>query len=278
VQVLRHKTAAHFLAQASHWLEQAEAENNLILGIAAFFESYGGQPKIEPYFLAVQDDGVIVGTALMPPPRRLLITRMPDPPVALLAEYLLAAKAQVSGVLGPRDCTRVFAENWRAHTGISSRLKMRERIYACASVIPPVLSAGYLRTATSDDESLLVEWVGEFCREAHTEDETAYMQSQIPTLIKKDCLYVWENGEVVSMADLRRETAHGIAVSLVYTPPRWRNKGYATSCVAQLTHRMIARGKDFCCLFTDLANPTSNGIYRRIGYREICNVDDWIFE
>jgi hypothetical protein len=70
----------------------------------------------------------------------------------------------------------------------------------------------------------------------HIEDEAAYMQSQIPNIIKKDCLYVWENGEVVSMADLRRETAHGIAVSLVYTPPRWRNRGYATSCVAQLTH------------------------------------------
>jgi predicted GNAT family acetyltransferase len=47
------------------------------------------------------------------------------------------------------------------------------------------------------------------------------------------------------MADLRRETAHGIAVSLVYTPPRWRNKGYASSCVASLTKRVLDNGKDF---------------------------------
>jgi predicted GNAT family acetyltransferase len=80
------------------------------------------------------------------------------------------------------------------------------------------------------------------------------------------------------MADLRRETAHGIAVSLVYTPPRWRNKGYASSCVASLTKRVLDNGKRFCCLFTDLANPTSNSIYQRIGYGEICDVDDWIFE
>lgn len=278
MQVIRHKTAADFLAQASPWLEEAEAENNLILGIAAFFKSYVGQLKIEPYYRTVHNDGTIVGAALMTPPRRLLITWMPVPAVALLAGHLLAEGAPVPGVLGPKDCARAFAENWRAKTGISSRVKMRERIYACASVIPPVSSPGSLRTATSKDESLLVKWAGEFCWEAHIEDETTYMQSQIPTLIKKDCLYVWENGEVVSMADLRRETAHGIAVSLVYTPPRWRNKGYATSCVANLTQRMLDNGKTFCCLFTDLANPTSNSIYQRIGYREICDVDDWIFE
>ncbi len=278
MNVVRHKTAADFLAQASHWLEQAEAENNLILGIAAFFKSSARQPKIEPYYLTVHNDGMIVGAALMTPPRRLLITRMPAPAVALLAGHFLTEGTPVPGVLGPKECTRAFAENWRANTGVSSRVKMCERIYACAAVIPSVSSPGFLRTATTEDESLLVKWAGEFCREAHIEDETTYMQSQIPILIKKDCLYVWENGEVVSMADLRRDTAHGIAVSLVYTPSRWRNKGYASSCVASLTKRMLDSGKKFCCLFTDLANPTSNSIYRKIGYREICDVDDWIFE
>ena len=278
MKLVRHKTGADFLAQAGNWLEQAEAENNLILGIAAFFKSNSNQPKIEPYFFTVEDDGIIVGAALMTPTRRLLITRMSDPTAALLADYLLAEGAPVPGVLGPKECARVFAENWIGKTGLSSRLKMSERIYACESVFMPILSRGNLRTATPDDESLLVHWAGEFCREAKIEDETAYTQAQLPKLIAKEWLYVWDDGEVVSMADFGRETAHGIAVSLVYTPPRWRNKGYATSCVASLTKRMLDNGKKFCCLFTDLANPTSNGIYQRIGYREICDFDDWIFE
>jgi uncharacterized protein len=278
VKVVRHKTAAEFLAKAGDWLEQAEAENNLILGIAAFFASYSGQVQAEPYFLTAQDDDMVVAAALMTPPHRLLITRMPDPAVTLLAEHLLAERASVPGVLGPRECARLFTENWVGRTGSSSRVKMRERIYACESVISPMSSRGYLRTATRDDEPLLFEWAGEFCREAKIDDETAYTQAQIPRLIAKEWLYVWDDGEPVSMADLRRETAHGIAVSLVYTPPRWRNKGYASSCVASLTKRMLDNGKRFCCLFTDLANPTSNSIYQRIGYGEICDVDDWTFE
>jgi uncharacterized protein len=278
VKVVRHKTAAEFLAKAGDWLEQAEAENNLILGIAAFFASYSGQVQVKPYFLTAQDDDMVVAAALMTPPRRLLITQMPHPAVTLLAEHLLTEEAPVPGVLGPKDCARLFAKNWASKTGSSSRLKMSERIYACESVIVPILSRGNLRTATSGDESLLVEWAGEFCREAKIEDETAYTQAQIPKIIAQERLYVWDDGEPVAMADLRRETAHGIAVSLVYTPPRARNKGYASSCVASVTKRMLDNGKRFCCLFTDLANPTSNGIYQRIGYREICDVDDWIFE
>ena len=278
MKVVRHKTAAEFLANAGNCLEQAEAENNLILGIASFFASYSRPVKDEPYLFTAQDQDMIVAAALMTPPDRLLITRMPHSAVTLLAEHLLAEGASVPGVLGPRECSRLFAEDWVDRTGSSSRLKMRERIYACESVLLPITSRGDLRTATRVDEALLLEWAGEFCREAKIEDETAYTQAQIPKIIAQERLYVWDDGEPVSMADLRRETAHGIAVSLVYTPPRWRNRGYASSCVASLTKRMLDNGKRFCCLFSDLANPTSNSIYQRIGYGEICDVDDWIFE
>lgn len=68
MKVVRHNTAAEFLAKAGDWLERAEAENNLILGIAAFFASFSGQVKVEPYLLTAQDDEMIVAGALMTPP------------------------------------------------------------------------------------------------------------------------------------------------------------------------------------------------------------------
>ena len=33
--------------------------------------------------------------------------------------------------------------------------------------------------------------------------------------------------------------------------------------------RLLEEGRSFCLLYTDLANPTSNAIYARIGYRGI---------
>ena len=40
---------------------------------------------------------------------------------------------------------------------------------------------------------------------------------------------------------------------------------------------LLDGGRRFCFLFTDLANPTSNSIYQRIGYRPVTDVDQWTF-
>jgi hypothetical protein len=36
-----------------------------------------------------------------------------------------------------------------------------------------------------------------------------------------------------------------------------------------LSARLLASGKRFCCLYTDVANPTSNAVYKRVGYAPI---------
>jgi len=46
--------------------------------------------------------------------------------------------------------------------------------------------------------------------------------------------------------------------------------------VATLTRDLLARGNRHCCLYTDLANPTSNSIYQRIGYRPLCDVGEYL--
>jgi predicted GNAT family acetyltransferase len=45
-----------------------------------------------------------------------------------------------------------------------------------------------------------------------------------------------------------------------------------------LTQQLLDGGRRFCFLFTDLANPTSNSIYQRIGYRPVSDVDLWSFD
>ena len=36
-------------------------------------------------------------------------------------------------------------------------------------------------------------------------------------------------------------------------------------------------GRRFCFLYTDLANPTSNAIYERIGYRRVAEAAEVVF-
>ena len=125
---------------------------------------------------------------------------------------------------------------------------------------------------------LLSQWCIQFCSDARIEDETVYFKAQLPSKIADGSLFIWENDDAVAMAGLEHETARGIAISWVYTPAHVRRRGYATACVATLTQSILDGGKKFCCLYTDLANPASNSIYQKIGYRPVCDVQDWIFE
>ena len=45
-----------------------------------------------------------------------------------------------------------------------------------------------------------------------------------------------------------------------------RGRGYASNLVAEVSQAALDGGRRFCFLFTDAANPTSNHVYREIGY------------
>ena len=74
------------------------------------------------------------------------------------------------------------------------------------------------------------------------------------------------NGEVVSMAGTAGETPNGSRVAWVYTPCALRGLGYGGAVTRFLTDRQLNHGKKFCFLYTDMANPTSNSIYKKLGY------------
>ena len=91
-------------------------------------------------------------------------------------------------------------------------------------------------------------------------------------------LAFWDDGAAVCIAGYGGPTPNGIRIGPVYTPPELRGRGYASALTAGVTQELLDGGKRFCFLFTDLANPTSNRIYERIGYRPVTDVDQWAFE
>jgi len=83
---------------------------------------------------------------------------------------------------------------------------------------------------------------------------------------------LWDvDGRPVSMAMLR-VPAFGVSrIGPVFTPRHDRGHGYGsavTAAAAQLAHRS---GTADVVLFADLANPTSNAIYQRIGFEPVAD-------
>ena len=136
-----------------------------------------------------------------------------------------------------------------------------------------------MRTARSYDFDLVTRWFAAFIREALREDGSAASEMADRWLNTPDrTLYLWEEEGPVSICGAAGRTPHGIRIGAVYTPPELRGHGYASNCVAAASQAQLDAGLRYCFLYTDLANPTSNRIYREIGYEPVCDVDEYRFE
>jgi predicted GNAT family acetyltransferase len=81
---------------------------------------------------------------------------------------------------------------------------------------------------------------------------------------------------VVSLV-ARKEPVFGVSrVGPVYTPPELRGRGYAGALTAHVSRRILDAGER-ACLYTDLANPTSNKIYAAIGYEPVADFVEYTF-
>ncbi len=276
------QTADDFLQVVEPTLAANEAANNLMYGMALRARHFPERFKTPPYFAAVQQQGQLLAAALLTPPYPLQVFSVADPAAAfeLLAQDLRQHHWPVSGVLGPSPAALAFAEIWQRRYGQAYRLEDHERVYELRQVIWPPQPAGAMRPATSADLELLAGWLFSFWREAipqepHTPTE-ALEAAQIK-IIDHD-YYVWDTGQVVALAGRSRPTPHGYCIGPVYTPPQYRGQGYASALTAALSQLLLDGGKKFTMLFTNLANPTSNSIYQKIGYRPICDFDKYRFE
>jgi predicted GNAT family acetyltransferase len=265
--VERHADAERFLEAAQNWLLEAEVENNLPLGMALNWR--GRQPTDPPpYWATVHDENGIVGCACRTPPHLLVLSRMPAAAIAPLMEDVGRVYPSLNGVNGPTTDAEAFARAWIARHGGASRTRFRMRLHELTSVSFPVpLPAGSLRNATEADLPLAREWVDAFVRDVGLPIAVPDMAQR---LIGRERLFFWvDAGHACSMVASSRETRSGCAINMVYTPPQFRRSGYATAAVATLSDALLTAGRRFCCLYTDLANPTSNSIYAKIGYRPI---------
>ena len=272
--------ATGFLQDAQAMLEANEPANGLMLGISFRLQERPDAYKGPPYLATVRDDRGVVAMAVMTPPHRLLVYgTCPGltPAWTLVARDLLAHRWPVPGVLGPAAVAGEFARAWAAETRAAYSLRMQQRVYQLRRVNPIRRSPGHLRLAAEAEIDLVARWTLAFQQEALHEGTLVEAQEMAQRRVASREIYFWEDGRPVSMAASTRPTRHGISIGLVYTPGELRRHGYATSCVAALSQRLLDAGYRFCTLHTDLANPTSNHIYQEIGYTPVCDMHEYGF-
>ncbi|MBN9297710.1 MAG: GNAT family N-acetyltransferase [Filimonas sp.] len=281
MEIIYPPDAATFLESVKDVLLADEVNGNLLLGIADTLVknkfTYG---DAEPFFAIIYQEQQVALMAIMTPPHKLLLYKGHDcseEAIALLGKEVYAKLGNITGVNAERNLAQAFADKWAIIAGCNYTIEMQLRAFKLTHVNDYTRPAGMFRVALPEDLQIITQFIGEFSVEANAAVSADRVNETAKNGIANGEIYVWEDTTIVAIAKAARPTNNGMAIGYVYTPKLYRNKGYATAVVAELSKKVLASGKSFCTLYTDLSNPTSNSIYQKIGYQPVSDNVNYSF-
>ncbi|MHB8332014.1 MAG: GNAT family N-acetyltransferase [Candidatus Dormibacteria bacterium] len=274
LRVERCSGPVELLERVRPMLVRQPVRNSLILSILERrrLESLPGR-----YWVASRD-GWEVGAAMQSPLHMpALLTAMPTGAATALADVVAGTDAAgIPGVIAEAATAAAFAGQWSEATGAAVTPEEGERLYRLARLALPPAPGGRLRPAGDEDVPVLLEWWLAFSSETGAEGEVQAEQAVARDLLSQR-LFVWEDDGPRSMCRATPPVAGVSRIGAVYTPSQWRRRGYAAAAVASLCQRLQRQDGALPILYTQLANPTSNRIYRRLGFRAVAEVTRYRF-
>ncbi|MGW3938442.1 GNAT family N-acetyltransferase [Streptomyces phaeochromogenes] len=267
-----------FLARAGDFLRSRPGPHVMQLTWAERVRKRGADAfgTEAPVFGVLEQAGEVTGTFYRLPPRSLGPSPLTPEQADSLAARLAALGHSPSRVSADRSTATAFAEAWQRHTGATPKLHATQvRLYGLGTLTPPEpLPAGRSRVLGEQDLDEAIFWCGEFSK-AVGEDVTINADTWAETRYADKRYTLWEtpDGTPVSIAGMNPLIGGQIQVDIVYTPAHLRGHGYAAAVSAEVSRAALAAGAKDVVLFADVANPTSNALYQRLGYRAIT---DWI--
>jgi GNAT superfamily N-acetyltransferase len=220
----------------------------------------------------VDDSGTVVGFAMQSPVTfHSAITPMTAQTAQALVEVMSNMAPDLPGVAGDAASAASFAGGWAEWRRTPATPVEGQRIYRLAALLPPVRVPGRLRPATNADRDTLVAHRVGF-HDDTGEPGALDPEAAVDRSLRVGRCLVWDDDGLVSSAVVTVPDAAVVRVGAVYTPPEHRRRGYASACVAATSAWVREHDRADCILYTQLANPISNAIYRAIGYEPVCEV------
>jgi GNAT superfamily N-acetyltransferase len=257
---------AWVLGEAKPFLASDPIRHNLILSL---LHARVVHPEPGRYWVAKEGDKVVGVIFQSPLNYPAVITPMGTGIILAMVDAVSDMNVVLPGVSGTAAAAASFAGQWTERQKSAAVPVQGLRLYEKIEVGEQVKANGRFRQAEPDDRNHLIPWVRQFRAEVGegATDPAAIVDRRLPA----GQIWLWDDGGPVSMIMHSDPFENAIRIQAVYTPSERRAHGYAGACVAEITKQLTDRGYR-CLLYTDLGNPVSNSIYRRIGYRAIAEV------
>ena len=250
------------LTDARAFLCSNPVAHNLILTL---LEARVARPEPGRYWLA-SGGRTVVGVVFQSPlSLPACLTPMSPQAAEAMVDAISDSRATLPGVHGEAATAARFAGHWTERNKCPAMPVHGQRIYEIVDLRLTSAVPGQFRKADLSDRPLLVSWMRDFFVDTQN---TSDAEAKADQLLNAGKLYLWSDDRPVSMAAQTTPVAGVARIMAVYTPPDLRGHGYATATVSALSKQILDSGSR-CILYTDLANPTSNAIYRRLGYQAV---------
>jgi GNAT superfamily N-acetyltransferase len=263
---------AEYWAAAGGMLRTHPGQNTILLVAAETLRArgaaaFGGTAPLFGWWQG--PDGQVTAAFLHTPPFPAALTSMAPEQAVTLATMLSRRGRPLGGVNGEPAAAGAFATAWQQLTGEEVSVHIQSRLYELGQLHPPErMPPGQPRAGGPADRGLIIAWCEAFHQEAQSGPED--VPGMVDDRLSYGGLTLWETGsQPVSLAGLTRQAAGQVRVGPVYTPPGLRGKGYGGAVTWAVSRAALAAGVTSVLLFTDLANPTSNALYQRLGYRAV---------
>jgi hypothetical protein len=248
------------------FLQQDPVLHNLVMTVV-HERATGRMRDPEPsYYVSVHDPDV-VGVAMRTAGRYVYLGALREDFAEPVADALTDVLPEVPGVAGDRRAVTRFGERWCAHRGGRATEVRGTRLHKLIELTPLGADAGAPRLMVADEVDLVAAWA----KDGFAEELTIGNREWAERHLEHESMQIWEvDGEPVSMVGFHQPVFGVSRVGPVYTPPERRRHGYAGALTSHVTAMILADGNQ-ACLFTNLANPTSNKIYYEAGYRPVAD-------
>jgi predicted GNAT family acetyltransferase len=250
-----------------------DSENDFILGLVNLLVTDPGHYKTKPLLAVITEQNQVKLSAFMTPPWPIILYAQstPTPQVwSFFIEYLKEKHLSISGVNAQENLSDRFAQQWCISNSCKKTIKMTMKFFSLHNVQHITPCSGYLVQADMRYYDLILKWAQQFHREIQLDEDKSYLESHVTFSLQTGNVFLWVDDTPVCMTFRERPYKNGVSIGYVYTPKNLRQQGYATNCVAEVSKRCLEDGYLHCTLFTDERNPISNTIYKKIGYRYVC--------
>jgi GNAT superfamily N-acetyltransferase len=277
MRVVEYTTPQAYQSRVLPLLLEHECENCSLIGVIGRLvegksPTRTGEPTV-PLLLSIEEDDRVVGAAIQTPPHAMLAPPLSVSAADLLVDELHRRGWKTGEFVATVPTVHMLADRWRSISGRKYTRFRSLRVFRLDSVIDPPQVGGSLHLATLADLDWLAECALGFARDIN-EPMSFDPVPHTRRGIEENRLHVWiDDDQPRTMCAWAGPTPNGVRINQVYTPPEFRGRGYASAATAALTRKLLASGRKFCFLFTDVANPTSNSIYQKIGYRPVAQLD-----